>query len=152
MLKKKLIGIIYFSVSLIFIYCFAGYFIIEEAPAEYENNISKMKYQINFEDVYFPYESIVNHTEVNAETAEEEKIVYLTFDDGPSARTEEILDILDRYNIKATFFVVYNDSDKAKKTIQRAYNSGHTLGIHSTSHSYKENTILLLLRTEPLHQ
>ena len=58
-------------------------------------------------------------------------IIYLTFDDGPSYLTNEILDILDREGIKATFFVC-----GANESTKRAYNSGHTIGLHSNTHSY----------------
>lgn len=64
--------------------------------------------------------------------------VYLTFDDGPSRYTEEILDILDQYNVKATFFVVGKDSDSARKFMQEIVDRGHTLGMHSYSHRYAE--------------
>lgn len=64
------------------------------------------------------------------------KIIYLTFDDGPSIYTDEILDILDKYNIKATFFVVCskNLSEYSKKYIEK----GHTIGLHSCSHKYSD--------------
>lgn len=64
--------------------------------------------------------------------------VYLTFDDGPSIYTEEILDILDRYQVKATFFVVGKDNDIAKEALRRIVEDGHTLGMHSYSHKYQE--------------
>ena len=72
-------------------------------------------------------------------TVDEEKTVYLTFDDGPSARTGEILDILDRYGIKATFFVVgtRNDNDEDRAMMRRIVEAGHTLGMHSYTHDYK---------------
>lgn len=58
-------------------------------------------------------------------------IIYLTFDDGPSYLTEQILDILDEENVKVTFFVCgANDYTK------RAYNSGHTIALHSYTHDY----------------
>lgn len=66
------------------------------------------------------------------------KTIYLTFDDGPSARTEEILDTLKKENIKATFFVTGQTSDAAKATMKRIVKEGHTLGIHTYSHKYKE--------------
>ena len=62
--------------------------------------------------------------------------VYLTFDDGPSVNTDQILDILDEYGVKATFFVVgkegYNDQ------YRRIVEEGHTLGMHSYSHVYHD--------------
>lgn len=62
-----------------------------------------------------------------------DKIVYLTFDDGPSPYTEQLLDVLDAYNVKATFFVVdtaYSD------LIAEEFSRGHSIGIHTASHDY----------------
>lgn len=66
------------------------------------------------------------------------KFAYLTFDDGPSATvTLAILDILDEYNIKATFFVVGTMVEKYPEILKEVYNRGHTIGNHSYSHNYK---------------
>ncbi len=62
--------------------------------------------------------------------------VYLTFDDGPSDNTDSILDILDDYNIKATFFVVGKDVDTYGDAYKRIVDDGHTIGMHSYSHNY----------------
>lgn len=62
--------------------------------------------------------------------------VYLTFDDGPSIYTDEILDILAEYNVKATFFVVGKEDEHSQDAIRRIVNEGHTLGMHSYSHKY----------------
>lgn len=64
------------------------------------------------------------------------KKVYLTFDDGPSCYTNEILDILAEYNVKATFFVIGKTDDNSKKIYKRIVDEGHTLGMHSYSHDY----------------
>lgn len=64
--------------------------------------------------------------------------VYLTFDDGPSMYTEEILDILDRYEVKATFFVLGKEDEKAKERLNEIVDRGHTLGMHSYSHKYSD--------------
>lgn len=66
-----------------------------------------------------------------------EKTVYLTFDDGPSANTERVLDILDSYGIKATFFVTAIQPDYAP-WIKEAYSRGHTIGMHTYSHDYAQ--------------
>ncbi len=67
------------------------------------------------------------------------KNIYLTFDDGPSAYTGKLLDILKKYNIKATFFVTNQvTSIGYEDMITRAYNEGHTIGLHSYSHSYSQ--------------
>ena len=65
------------------------------------------------------------------------KKVYLTFDDGPSKYTDDILDILKEYQIKATFFVVGKTDKRSKGLYQRIVDEGHTLGMHSYSHIYK---------------
>lgn len=65
------------------------------------------------------------------------KRVYLTFDDGPSENTSKILSILEKYDAKATFFVVYRKGDNNKKLYKRIVDEGHTIGIHSFTHNYK---------------
>lgn len=63
------------------------------------------------------------------------KIIYLTFDDGPSKYTSELLDILKRHNVKATFFVIgsaYSD------IFSRIVEEGHAIGIHTYTHEFKE--------------
>lgn len=62
--------------------------------------------------------------------------VYLTFDDGPSANTAKILDILKEKGVKATFFVVGSEDESNKELYQRIVAEGHTLGMHSYSHKY----------------
>lgn len=69
----------------------------------------------------------------NSETVRK---VCLTFDDGPSANTDEILDILARYDVKATFFV--NGKPGFEEQYQRIVDEGHTLAMHSYSHRYQE--------------
>lgn len=65
------------------------------------------------------------------------KVVYLTFDDGPNEKnTERILDILKEYDIKATFFTLGSNIDKNPKITKRIYEEGHTVGCHSYSHVY----------------
>ncbi len=64
--------------------------------------------------------------------------VYLTFDDGPSASTDEILDILNEYGVKATFFVVGRESEEDYRLYNRIVSEGHTLGMHSYSHRYSK--------------
>ncbi len=65
------------------------------------------------------------------------KSIYLTFDDGPGKYTENLLNILKEYNVKATFFVTDQGLTKGyDQMILRAYQEGHTIGLHSNSHSY----------------
>ncbi len=75
------------------------------------------------------------------EDANGEKIVYLTFDDGPSTTvTPMILDILKKENIKATFFVLgqsVNYNEESKNILKREYDEGHSIGNHTYSHNYE---------------
>lgn len=62
-----------------------------------------------------------------------ENIVYLTFDDGPSQYTSQLLEVLDRYNVKATFFVVDTGYEEM---IGEEFRRGHTVAVHTASHDY----------------
>jgi len=66
-----------------------------------------------------------------------DKIVYLTFDDGPYKYTEQLLDILDKYNVDVTFFVT-NQYPDYQHMINDAYFRGHTIGIHTYSHKFSK--------------
>ena len=63
------------------------------------------------------------------------KTIWLTFDDGPSENTQKVLDILNKYNVKATFFVTGIKPDYAYM-IKKAYEQGNTIGLHTYSHDY----------------
>ena len=65
------------------------------------------------------------------------KVIYLTFDDGPSKHTQRLLDLLEQYNAKATFFVV-NTGYSMKKTLNAIVDGGHGLAIHTKTHEYSE--------------
>ncbi len=68
------------------------------------------------------------------------KVVYLTFDDGPSTtNTPQVLDVLDNYNVKATFFVLGSSIDKsegAKDILKETVNRGHAIANHTYGHDY----------------
>jgi peptidoglycan-N-acetylglucosamine deacetylase len=70
------------------------------------------------------------------EAVKDLKVAYLTFDDGPSKNTEEILKILDEYNVKATFFVIHNEY--YKEYYKKILDAGHTIALHSYSHDYSD--------------
>ena len=70
-------------------------------------------------------------------TGKNEKVVYLTFDDGPSKYTPQVLDILDQYNCKATFFITGMNASY-RKYITIAHDKGHTIGLHTYSHKYSQ--------------
>ena len=64
--------------------------------------------------------------------------VYLTFDDGPSIYTEQILEILDEYNVKATFFVTGEEAETNPERYKAIVDHGHSIGMHSYTHKYSE--------------
>lgn len=68
----------------------------------------------------------------------EGKHVYLTFDDGPSYYTGRILDILEEYDVKATFFVVGNKPEQMDDLYVRIVEDGHELALHSYTHEYSQ--------------
>jgi peptidoglycan/xylan/chitin deacetylase (PgdA/CDA1 family) len=72
-------------------------------------------------------------------TAEDDsKVVYLTFDDGPSNLTIPLLDVLDRYKVKASFFLVGKPDDQSVKEMKEIVNRGHAIGVHSYTHQYNQ--------------
>jgi peptidoglycan-N-acetylglucosamine deacetylase len=77
-----------------------------------------------------------NATSVTSLLDPQKKLAYLTFDDGPSLNTIPILDILDRYNIKATFFVIGHNDANALTGYREIVKRGHAIGLHSYSHDY----------------
>lgn len=100
--------------------------------------------------VYLPLEADSNATDArevqsrltewNYQRADNKKVAYLTFDDGPSEYvTDEILDVLKEKNVKATFFVLGSMVDKndyAKEALKRIVKEGHAIGNHGYSHRY----------------
>ncbi|MCR5090694.1 MAG: polysaccharide deacetylase family protein [Oscillospiraceae bacterium] len=66
----------------------------------------------------------------------EQPTIYLTFDDGPGPYTNTLLDVLAKYNVKASFFITCNDP-AYYTCIGRAFREGHSIGVHTASHEYK---------------
>lgn len=67
----------------------------------------------------------------------EEKLIALTFDDGPHPeKTEKVLEVLDHYDVKATFFVVGQNAERYPEIVQRCAEKGHEIGNHTYTHRY----------------
>lgn len=96
-----------------------------------KNKISDTEYEF----VYTAIDSSGNMAIAKRKIVIATGVICLTFDDGPSSITPEVLDVLKENNIKATFFIV-DYSEKSKSTIQRIIDEGHTLAIHGMSHDY----------------
>lgn len=79
----------------------------------------------------------VMETEAQTEaTKKNGKTVCLTFDDGPSENTEKIIEILDKYGVKATFFVIGKEDKESLERYRMIVESGNTIALHSYSHDY----------------
>ncbi|MGP4078179.1 polysaccharide deacetylase family protein [Halobacillus sp. K22] len=63
-----------------------------------------------------------------------QKVVALTFDDGPTENVDNILTLLNKHNIKATFFLIGNEIEENKQEAKKIVNDGHQIGNHSYSH------------------
>lgn len=84
-----------------------------------------------YPELYVPKQEFIPHEPGD-------KVVYLTFDDGPSNLTIPVLDVLDKYGIKATFFVVGKTSEEDKEALRQTVQRGHTLAVHTYTHEYSQ--------------
>lgn len=82
-------------------------------------------------------ETTVREVTVKPNRDYDRKVVYLTFDDGPSAHTDKILDILKKYNAKATFFVTGNNQ-KHNDVLKRIHDQGSVVALHTYTHNYAQ--------------
>ncbi|KMT21670.1 polysaccharide deacetylase family protein [Clostridium cylindrosporum] len=125
MIMLELILIVF--LSLLFVSCGSG---VKEVSTS--NTVDGNAKDLPNKDVLLKEEK-----QVKKSYDKNQKVAFLTFDDGPSKNTEKILDILKKEDAKATFFVIGQDSDFAKSMYQRIVNEGHTIANHTYSHSYK---------------
>ena len=70
--------------------------------------------------------------------SENDRVVYLTFDDGPSANTMPLLEVLEEYGIRATFFVTGQYEGDTAALLQAIAEKGHSIGLHTYAHMYDE--------------
>lgn len=89
---------------------------IETTPKEEEEVVEKIEYEID----------------------PTKPVIALTFDDGPNTTTtKQVLEVLDKYGVKASFFVIGNNiNDESAKVMKLAYDKGHEINNHSKTHSY----------------
>ncbi len=150
------------KVSLIVVAVIIGFFSLGWIIGLYSNNINKTSLNIatfietnenEYEDTSINAKSDkednsntskdeeTKEAEVDGESIEkpiERKVAYLTFDDGPTTKiTPQILDILDDYNIKATFFVIGSLAEVNQDVLKDVDMRGHIIGNHTYSHDYK---------------
>jgi len=109
----------------------------EKNPSVFDSYIEKTKAERNAPAYTKMYDDL--YVEAPTEVRElKDNTVYLTFDDGPSQYTLEIVRLLDEYDVKATFFMSGSESPEGMEIMRKVAESGHTIGIHSMSHDYDE--------------
>lgn len=79
----------------------------------------------------YGYTNNINKLEQNANY---KKVAYITIDDGPSKYTDEIINLLNKYNAKATFFMIDRNMKSYPNQVKKIINNGNTAGFHSVSH------------------
>lgn len=75
---------------------------------------------------------------ISRDSNKEEKVIYLTFDDGPSVTTNKVLDILAQKNVHATFFIIGEQIKDNEDVIKKIYYEGHAIGLHTYTHNHNK--------------
>ena len=96
------------------------------------DRLREIRYEDYLTHVYMPLEAEMD----NVYIYDYAKKCYLTFDDGPSSVTPQILDVLDKYKVKATFFVTGDRAEANPEIMKSIADGGHTIGNHTYSHVY----------------
>ena len=78
--------------------------------------------------------SAADQTQEEQTPQEDQKTVYLTFDDGPNENTEGILNVLEQYDAKATFFMLEPNMRRFEDSVKEMAEEGHAVGMHGVSH------------------
>ncbi len=78
----------------------------------------------------------------------EEKVVALTFDDGPAEKTEEILELLEKLDVKVTFFVTGRELEENKEAGEKIVQAGHELRNHTYSHNRMVFKLIFYIKKE----
>ena len=98
-----------------------------------KNGEYKITYTVN--NLSLTRKVVVYTPSLNEGKANRDKVIYLTFDDGPGIYTTKVLDTLKKYNVKATFFVTHQFNSYVP-LIKREYQDGHAVGVHSYTHNW----------------
>lgn len=106
--------------------------------AEFGKQIEDYEFKYRHERAMFEEQYPQKKKTIVMKELPDEKVAYLTFDDGPNEFTPQILDILKSYDAKATFFVLGNSIYGKEDILRRTYQEGHSIGLHSMNHVYRE--------------
>lgn len=144
-LSVMLITSLLFSISVCYLYHNSNkkYKSLLQNPKDLNSSqIQEVFNQVPDQSVCFDYQTKYNDLYASSPIPKvlepQEKTVYLTFDDGPSNNTQQILDILNRYDVKATFFIVPKQNELSNENLKKIHDSNNVIGVHSFSHVYKQ--------------
>lgn len=112
----------------------------------YSYDLDSFMIDLDSSTISMVYTEVFNYDIItNKKINNSDKLIALTFDDGPNYNTSKVLDVLAKYNVKATFFVLGSRAKNNKKILKREYDSGMEIGNHTFNHllltKYKENVI-----------
>ena len=112
----------------------------------YSYDLDSFMIDLDSSTISMVYTEVFNYDIItNKKINNSDKLIALTFDDGPNYNTGKVLDVLAKYNVKATFYVLGSKAKDNKKILKRAYDSGMEIGNHTFNHllltKYKENVI-----------
>ncbi|MBQ6661004.1 MAG: polysaccharide deacetylase family protein [Lachnospiraceae bacterium] len=107
-------------------YYHVGTYTLTYRVKDSEGNETSVQRTVTVQSLGDPYANIVSTGG---------KTIYLTFDDGPSAHTKRLLEVLRKYGVKATFFVTGNHSEYRDRIVEAAAD-GHTIAVHTYTHNY----------------
>ncbi len=107
-------------------------------PINYNSLEHRLKQHVEHDEKFYEkYQERLNKFFIDrGDLKEDDKVIYLTYDDGPNSHTGKILDLLKKHNIQATFFVNGRSDENSFNKYRRIVNEGHTLGNHTYSHNY----------------
>lgn len=108
--------------------------LIKQQEEEEQVRIAEEKERIRQERI--PKLTQTGKDNINNIYSSKTKRVFLTFDDGPSSVTPEILDILKKHDVKATFFVLGANVNARPDTVKKIYEEGHYIANHGYTHVY----------------
>lgn len=110
--------------------CAVFCFVLLLAGVCWEGRVYENVWNVGVEDIraVFEEERVIN-----------DKVAYLTFDDGPSILTPKVLEILEKENVRATFFLIGSQiTEEEEKLLKEMAENGHLLGVHTYSHKSNE--------------
>lgn len=137
--RKKLLGILCFITAIIVAVTLAGR--VKRERINTDVNAVSTDADIADSATNIPSASEQNDLVKIAEEAQggSKKLCYLTFDDGPTENiTGDVLNTLNKYNVKATFFMIGRMIDENRELARRVFDEGHLIANHSYYHDYKE--------------